>query len=294
MATALISAKDLKHALEGDTAPKLIDCSWTMPSSGADPRNGFAKAHIEGAIFLHIDEVADRFRPLPHMMPPPAQFAEQLGALGIRETDDLVIYDQTGLFLAASRGWWMFRAMGHRGKVQVLDGGLKAWQAAGYPVASGPAEQPTPASYKATPRTEIMRDAGDVARVVQTGSEQVVDVRDRARWLGEAEEVWEGRASGRIPGSLNLPFTDLIDMESGTLHLPETLRAHFASAGVDLDKPVVFSCGSGVTACVAALALHRLGVEDAAVYDGSWAEWGLGGWPVAKGKPKSGERVGNG
>ena len=267
-AEPLVSTTWLADRL-GEPALRLVDATWVFPDSGRDPRADFLAAHLPGAVFFDIDAVADRGSDLPHMLPPPEAFAAAVGALGLGDGARIVVYDQHGL-LSAARLWWSLRAMGH-GAVSVLDGGLPKWRAEGQPVGSG---EPAPTSATFTPRPvpALVRDRAAVEQALQTG-EQVVDARPSPRFRGEAPEPRPGLASGHMPGARNLPSSALFAADGAMLPAPE-LAAAFAKAGVDLDRPVTASCGSGITACLLALALARLGRWDAAIYDGSWAEWG--------------------
>lgn len=268
MASPLVSTDWLAGRLE---SPGLIvvDATWFLPSEGRSGREEHRKAHIPGAVFFDIDEVADRSTNLPHMLPGPQAFAEAAENLGLDRDAAIVAYDAHGLF-SAPRAWWTLRTMGY-GNVRVLDGGLKAWLAEGRPIEAGEAHL---AHVSVAPafRPSLVRDLHEVRAALETGG-QVVDARPAARFRGEAAEPRPGLRSGHMPGARSLPHGDLIASD-GKLRPVDELRAAFAAAGVDLAQPIITTCGSGVSAAVLALALAVLGHEDAAVYDGSWAEWG--------------------
>jgi thiosulfate/3-mercaptopyruvate sulfurtransferase len=248
---------------------RVVDGSWHMPALRRDARAEFAESHIPGAVFFDIDAIADPRTPLPHMLPSAAAFARSVGSLGIGSRDRVVVYDSRGV-TSAARVWWTFRAFGHDA-VAVLDGGLPRWRAEGRPVESGQ-PVPRPRRFTARLRRRLVRDLADVRANLTRRREQVLDARSRGRFDGTEPEPRAGLRAGHIPGSLNLPY-DLLYRADGTFLPSDELRRRFEAAGLDLDKPVVTSCGSGITASVLALGLSVLG-RDAAVYDGSWTEWG--------------------
>ncbi|HEX2436785.1 MAG TPA: 3-mercaptopyruvate sulfurtransferase [Methylomirabilota bacterium] len=253
-----------------ETDLRVVDGSWHMPHLNRDPRAEFEAAHVPGAVFFDIDTIADRSTNLPHMLPSAEHFAAAVGALGIGSGDRVIVYDVRGV-VSAARVWWTFRAFGHDG-VAVLDGGLKKWRAEGRAVESGPA-RPTPRVFTARRRPELVRDLEAIRANIGSHAAQVLDARSAGRFAGTEPEPRAGLRGGHIPGSLNLPYETLYRPD-GTLKSPADLGRAVAASGVDLAKPVVTTCGSGVTASVLALALYVLGRRNVAVYDGSWSEWG--------------------
>ncbi len=252
-------------------APDLVvvDATWYLPTAQRDGWLEYLDRHIPGAVFFDVDEIADTDSPWPHMLPRPEKFASRMRALGVGDGQHIVVYDALGLFSAA-RVWWTFKVMGVR-DVHVLDGGLPKWLGEGRPVESGEVDR-APRHFTARLDASAVRDAEALLANLGTATCQVVDARSAARFAGEAPEPRAGVRGGHIPGSLNLPFDSLL--ENGRLKDDETLRARFAEAGVDLSRPIVTSCGSGVTAAVLSLALEIIGARATALYDGSWTEWG--------------------
>jgi thiosulfate/3-mercaptopyruvate sulfurtransferase len=245
------------------------------------PRDDYLKAHIPGAVFFDVDAVSDHKNPLPHMFPGAEQFGRDVGALGIGNGDTVVVYDSGG-WVAAPRAWWMFLSYGHN-NVRVLDGGLKKWRAEARPVESG-AVTPKPTLFKATFDARRVRTMQQMVANVASRAEQVVDARASDRFEARVGEPRPGLRPGHIPGSRNLPYNNLFDAKTGVMRPIAELRSAFAAAGVKLDAPIVTSCGSGVSAAVLTLALYRLGLENPALHDGSWSEWGQpDGPPVATG-----------
>ena len=260
------------HEHLGDTRVKVLDGSWFLPGDPRDPKAAFLEAHIPGAQFFDIDEIADTTSDMTHMAPTPEQFAVDVGELGIGSEDTVVVYDQAGLF-SSPRVWWTFRLFGH-GKVFVLDGGLPAWRAESRPVEHGPAPTPQAGDFQVlTPHPELVRDLKQVWRALDDRSEQIVDVRPAERFRGDTPEPRPNLRAGHMPGAISLPLPELMAGPAGLRPAPE-LQAAFARAGVDLQGPMVTTCGSGIAAAVTALALARLGHWHTAVYDGSWTEWG--------------------
>ena len=271
----------LKERLERPSV-KVVDASWYLPTQGRDARAEYRDRHIPGAVFFDIEALSDRSTTLPHMLPAAEDFAEAAGALGLSHRDTIVVYDGIGLF-SAPRVWWTLRSFGAK-DVRVVNGGLPAWMAAGFPLESGEVD-PEPALFRSSGPGEAVRNMAQVRASLEDRTATVVDARSAARFRGEAPEPRPGLPSGHMPGALNLPFDTLVD-PAGRLLPPEDIREKFRSAGVDLSRPVVTTCGSGVTAAVLALGLASLGKTDVSLYDGSWAEWASQpGNPIETGPP---------
>jgi thiosulfate/3-mercaptopyruvate sulfurtransferase len=270
---SLVSTERLAQHLNAPDL-RVVDATWYLPSQGKSGRAEYDARHIPGAVFFDIDEIADTDSDLPHMLPSPEKFAARVRKLGLGDGNRIVVYDQHGL-MSAARVWWMFRVFGHR-DVAVLDGGLPKWIAEGRPTEDRP-PQPRERHFTARYNHLMVRDREQIKGNLSSRREQVVDARAAGRFTGKEPEVWPGRRSGHIPGSFNVPFTDLLDAKTKTLLPGEAIAARFRKAGVDLARPVVTSCGSGVTAAVLAFGLHLIGQNDVALYDGSWAEWGRPG-----------------
>jgi len=264
-----------------DPKVKIIDASFKLPGVLPLPADDYLAAHIPGAVFFDVDAISDRSDPRPHMYPDAGQFARDVAALGISSGDTVVAYDSGG-WVAAPRAWWMFLSFGY-GNVRVLDGGLKKWLREGRPTHSGKVTA-KPGKFQAKFDPSYVRSQQQLVGNLTTHAEQVVDARPRPRFEGTVAEPRAGLRSGHIPGSRSVPYAGLFDAETGAMKPLEQLRRIFGEAGVDIAKPIVTSCGSGVSALVLTLALYRLGVRGSALYDGSWSEWGLpDGPPVATG-----------
>jgi thiosulfate/3-mercaptopyruvate sulfurtransferase len=255
-----------------DPRVRILDATFKLPGVLPLPKDDYLKAHIPGAVFFDVDVVADHSSALPHMFPSAEQFGRDVGALGVGNGDTVVVYDGGG-WVAGPRAWWMFLSFGHN-DVRVLDGGLKKWVAEGRPVESGEVKR-KPNSFSATFDKNRVRSIAQMVANLDSRKEQVIDARPSPRFAGSVPEPRPGLRSGHIPGSRNVPYADLFDAETGAMKPMDELRKAFSGAGVDMTKPIVTSCGSGVSALVLTLALYRLGVRGSALYDGSWAEWGL-------------------
>jgi thiosulfate/3-mercaptopyruvate sulfurtransferase len=255
----------------GEPDLRLVDARWYLPHLKRDPKAEFVQTHIPGAVFFDIDGIADTGTPLPHMLPSAEQFARSVGALGIGDGDRVVVYGARHM-IASARVWWTFRVFGHE-PVGVLDGGFPKWRAEGRPLEPG---RPAPPArrFTASFRGELVADLGRVRATLERSGDQVLDARSQGRFAGAEPEPRPGVRGGHIPGSRNLPYDQLFSAEGGTLLPPEGLERAFRESGLDPTRPVIATCGSGVSAAVLALGLYLLGRREAAVYDGSWTEWG--------------------
>jgi thiosulfate/3-mercaptopyruvate sulfurtransferase len=264
-------------------APDLVvfDGSWHLPTTGRDPKAEYLAEHIPGALFFDIDDLSDEKSSLPHMLPSTVKFASRMKKMGVGDGMRIVVYDTQGLFSAA-RVWWTFRAMGHE-DVAVLNGGLKKWKSEGRPLEEGPPVRRTERHYTPRFNASLVRDMDDMKQTLAKRSAQIVDARPAGRFAGSEPEPRPGLRGGHLPGSRNVPSQLLLN-DDGTLKSAAELGTIFARAGIDPTLPVITSCGSGVTASILSLALAVLGQTNAAVYDGSWAEWGANnGLPIETG-----------
>ena len=252
---------------------RILDTSWFLPGMNRDARAEYDVAHIPGARFFDIDEISDQRSDLPHMAPPVEKFISRMRAMGIGDGHQVVVYDGAGIF-SAPRVWWLFRLMG-KTDVAVLDGGFKKWQAEERPVEDMP---PIVRDRHITVQRQahLVRDVTQVAAAAKLGDQLILDARPTGRFRGEEPEPRAGLRTGHMPGSLNVPYSDLLNPD-GTMKLPAALRQIFSDKGADLTKPVITTCGSGVTAAIINLALEIIGHDRHSLYDGSWAEWGMYG-----------------
>ena len=249
---------------------RILDASWYLPTEARDPKAEFDESHIPGARFFDIEEISDHRSNLPHMVPPVEKFLSRIRDLGVGDGHQIVVYDGVGLFSAA-RVWWLFKLMGHD-DIAVLDGGLPKWASEGRPVTGEPPVIRDRHMF-ARPRYEMVKDVTEVSRASKLMDYTIIDARAADRFKGEAAEPRPGMRAGHIPNSRNVPFNTLLNTDK-TMKEPAELKAIFENAGVDLTKPAITSCGSGVTAAVLCLAMERFGKTDHSLYDGSWTEWG--------------------
>ncbi len=250
---------------------RVIDATWFLPGDARGAEALFAERRVPGAVFFDIDAIADTDSALPHMLPSPEKFASRMRKLGIGDGARVIVYDAQGLFSAA-RVWWTFRVMGHE-DVAVLDGGFRAWETGGLPIETGPPRPRGERHFTTQFRADLVADLADMRRLLETGRTPILDARPAARFRGEAPEPRAGLKPGHMPGALNVPASALLNA-AGSLRTQAELQSIFDTAGADIARPAVCTCGSGVTAAIIALALARLGRWDARIYDGAWAEWG--------------------
>ena len=267
---SIISTAKLAEHLHAPDV-RIVDGTNQFPDPDLDPREEYAKGHIPDAVFFDIGEIADTQSPYPNMLPSPEKFTSRVSALGLGDGCRIVIYDAAGL-ISAARVWWMFRFFGHK-DVAVLDGGLPKWIREGRAIDDAHVT-PDRRHFTARINNLLVRDRDQILANIDHRDEQIVDTRSAERYHGKVMETRPGLRTGHIPGSINLPYPDILDPKEKTLLPAGELQRKFAEAGIDLKKPIVTSCGSGVTAGVVTLGLHLLGLEDVPVYDGSWSEWG--------------------
>ena len=248
----------------------VIDASWHAPDSENDAATEFKDGHVPGAVFFDIPEISDQNTPLPNMLPPADQFERQVSALGIGNNTHIIAYDSLGIFSAA-RAWWMFRYFGHD-KISVLDGGLPAWLSFNLPTETGRGKPKPGGGFRASPRPHLLQQLSGVESQLKSKASQIIDFRSKERFDGVMPEPLPGVPSGNIPGSMNLHYKKLLQANQRIKGVEE-LKAMMNQMGINMDKPVIASCGSAISACVGALAFYTLGKEDVSVYDGSWAEW---------------------
>lgn len=268
---ALVTTQWVEEHL-ADPDLKILDCTWHHASTNLDGRTQYRGRHLPGSVHFDIDSVADPANPLPHMLPSAADFSKKMGLLGIADGDKVVVYDRLCGGSAAARAWWMFRAFGYE-NVALLDGGYGKWTAEKRPTEMSPV-RPSPKTFTATYTPALVRTLDQMVANLSSGAEQVVDARGPAKFDGSQSDPFPVKKQGHIPNAVNVPWGDLIIEATGDFIAPDAIAARFAKAGVDLTKPVVATCASGITSPVLALALYLLGHKNVAVYDGSWAEWG--------------------
>lgn len=270
LSTPLVSAEWLASNLS-EPDVKIFDCTWHHPSTKLDGRNQYRGRHLPGSVHFDIDHVADPTSDLPHMLPSAQDFAKKVGLLGVADGDKVIVYDRLFGGSAAARAWWMFRVFGYE-NVALLDGGFNKWVADKLPTEMSPV-RPQPQSFTASYRPELVRNFEQMKSNLTSGADQVVDARGPGKFDGSQADVFSFKRLGHIPNAINAPWGDLLEEQSGLFLGPEALKARFEAAGVDLAKPIVATCASGISSGVIALALFILGRSDVAVYDGSWAEW---------------------
>lgn len=254
-----------------DPNVRILDCTWHHVSTNLDGRTQYRGRHLPGSVHFDIDHIADTSSSLPHMLPSAPDFSKKVGLLGIGDSDKVIVYDRLSGGSAAARAWWMFRVFGHE-NVAVLDGGFGKWIKEKHPTEMSPV-RPESRSFTAKYTPALVRTIGQMKANLATGAEQVIDARAPSKFDGTQNDVFSFEKLGHIPGAINIPWADLIHPETGAFISPDTIAARFAAAGIDLRRPIVTTCASGILSCVAALGLHLAGAKASAVYDGSWAEW---------------------
>jgi len=269
---ALVSTEWLAAHL-AEPGLRILDCTWHHASTNLDGRTQYRGRHLPGSVHFDIDHVADKSTALPHMLPSAADFANKVGLLGVGDADRIVVYDRHCGGSAAARVWWMFRIFGSD-KVSLLDGGFGKWAKEKLPTEMSPV-RPEPRSFTATFTPTLLRTLNEMKANLLAGTEQLIDARAPGRFAGAQEDVFPFKKLGHIPNAVNIPWADLIHPETGAFIATDALAARFAAAKIDLGRPIVTTCASGISSCVMALGLHLLGHKTAAVYDGSWAEWSL-------------------
>ena len=270
MSNDIVSTQWLADHL-GSPDIAIIDASWHLPTARRDAKAEFAQVHIPGAQFFDIDELSDTASSLPHMLPSPEKFSSRMRRMGIGDGKRVIAYDSVGLFSAA-RAWWMFKVFGHD-DVAVLDGGLRKWLAEGHATEDGAARARQERHFTARFKGSMVKDMKDVSAALKSGTAQLADARSGTRFRGEEVEPRPGVRAGHMPGAKNVHYASLLNPD-GTLKSPAGLEAAFKDAGIDLGKPLITTCGSGVTAAILTLGLTLAGARDHALYDGSWTEWG--------------------
>lgn len=268
--TPLVTAEWLVSGLDNPDL-RILDATFFLPNQGRNGEREFREEHIPGAQFFDIDEIADHKTPLPHMLPSPDQFAESVGKLGIANDTRVVVYDNNSL-MASARVWWTFRVFGHD-RVSVLDGGFKRWKSLDLPVEQKHTRAQA-RQFESDYRPWLVCDIDQILSHLNAPDVQIVDARSPGRFAGSEKEPRPGLRLGHIPNSVNLPFTELVNPDNGRLRPDDEIFGRFKNLGISLEKPLIASCGSGVTASILVLALYSIGKKDAAVYDGSWSEWG--------------------